>query len=257
MESRMEKYYRENPEYYKRSKRNVNLYKDIDNDINDLENLPIPDNSNEIDINGLKQIISSRDEYRKAKDMGRTITRKRVEEEPREEKRRVYDINVLLETAKNEVNKNNEVEGKKLINANFLTDLDDANLPSNDLVEVSEVTSENEKEKELEVSQNKEKETSNTDSLPLDILVDLKGTDNTVVTDPIVKDEVTMIEKIKDGETFYSGSFNFTKKDFADEEDDDNFFEEKSHTGLKLFFLIIGLVLLIAVIYLAITKYVL
>lgn len=249
MESRMEKYYKENPEYYKRSKRNEALYRDITRDMNDLDNLPIPDNSNEIDIDGLKQIISSRDEYRKAKDMGRTVTRERVVEEPKEDKRRVYDINVLLETAKNEVNKNNEVEGKKLINANFLTDLDDANVPSNDLVEVSEVTSENEKEKEKEVS--------NTDSLPLDILVDLKGTDNTVVTDPIVKDEVTMIEKIKDGETFYSGSFNFTKKDFADEEDDDNLFEEKSHTGLKLFLLIIGLVLLIAVIYLAITKYVL
>lgn len=247
MESRMEKYYKENPEYYKRSKRNEALYRDITRDMNDLDNLPIPDNSNEIDIDGLKQIISSRDKYRKAKDMGRTVTRERVVEEPKEDKRRVYDINVLLETAKNEVNKNNEVEGKKLINANFLTDLDDANVPSNDLVEVSEVTSENEKEKEV----------SNTDSLPLDILVDLKGTDNTVVTDPIVKDEVTMIEKIKDGETFYSGSFNFTKKDFADEEDDDNFFEEKSHTGLKLFFLIIGLVLLAAVIYLAITKYVL
>lgn len=247
MESRMEKYYKENLEYYKRSKRNEALYRDITRDMNDLDNLPIPDNSNEIDIDGLKQIISSRDEYRKAKDMGRTVTRERVVEEPKEDKRRVYDINVLLETAKNEVNKNNEVEGKKLINANFLTDLDDANVPSNDLVEVSEVTSENEKEKEV----------SNTDSLPLDILVDLKGTDNTVVTDPIVKDEVTMIEKIKDGETFYSGSFNFTKKDFADEDDDDNFFEEKSHTGLKLFFLIIGLVLLAAVIYLAITKYVL
>ena len=246
MESRMEKYYRENPEYYKRSKRNEALYKDISRDMNDLENLPIPDNSNEIDIDGLKQIISSRDEYRKAKDMGRTIPRERVVEEPKEDKRRVYDINVLLETAKNEVNKNNEVEGKKLINANFLTDLDDANVPSNDLVEVSEVTSENEKEKEV----------SNTDSLPLDILVDLKGTDNTVVTDPIVKDEVTMIEKIKDGETFYSGSFNFTKKDFADDEEDD-FFEEKSHTGLKVFFLIIGLLLLAGVIYLAITKYLL
>ena len=247
MESRMEKYYKENPEYYKRSKRNEVLYRDITRDMNDLDNLPIPDNSNEIDIDGLKQIISSRDEYRKAKDMGRNVTRERVVEEPKEDKRRVYDINVLLETAKNEVNKNNEVEGKKLINANFLTDLDDANVPSNDLVEVSEVTSENGKEKEV----------SNTDSLPLDILVDLKGTDNTVVTDPIVKDEVTMIEKIKDGETFYSGSFNFTKKDFADEEDEDKFFEEKSHTGLKLFFLIIGLVLLAAVIYLAITKYVL
>ena len=223
MESRMEKYYRENPEYYKRSKRNAGLYKDIDNNINDLENLPIPDNSNEIDINGLKQIISSRDEYRKAKDMGRTITRKSVEEEPREEKRRVYDINVLLETAKNEVNKNNEVEGKKLINANFLTDLDDAKIPNNDIVEVSEV------------SQNKEKETSNTDSLPLDILVDLKGTDNTVVTDPIVKDEVTMIEKIKDGETFYSGSFNFTKKDFADEEDDEQVQSSSSSTATVVF----------------------
>lgn len=247
MESRMEKYYKENPEYYKRSKRNEALYRDITRDMNDLDNLPIPDNSNEIDIDGLKQIISSRDEYRKAKDMGRTVTRERVVEEPKEDKRRVYDINVLLETAKNEVNKNNEVEGKKLINANFLTDLDDANVPSNDLVEVSEVTSENEKEKEV----------SNTDSLPLDILVDLKGTDNTVVTDPIVKDEVTMIEKIKDGETFYSGSFNFTKKDFADEEDDDNFFEETSHTGVKVFFLIVGLILLAGVIYLAITKYVL
>ena len=246
MESRMEKYYKENPEYYKRSKRNEALYRDITRDMNDLDNLPIPDNSNEIDIDGLKQIISSRDEYRKAKDMGRTVTRERVVEEPKEDKRRVYDINVLLETAKNEVNKNNEVEGKKLINANFLTDLDDANVPSNDLVEVSEVTSENEKEKEV----------SNTDSLPLDILVDLKGTDNTVVTDPIVKDEVTMIEKIKDGETFYSGSFNFTKKDFADENDDD-LFEEKSHTGVKVFFLIVGLLLLAGVIYLAITKYVL
>ena len=245
MESRMEKYYKENPEYYKRSKRNEALYRDITRDMNDLDNLPIPDNSNEIDIDGLKQIISSRDEYRKAKDMGRTVTRERVVEEPKEDKRRVYDINVLLETAKNEVNKNNEVEGKKLINANFLTDLDDANVPSNDLVEVSEVTSENEKEKEV----------SNTDSLPLDILVDLKGTDNTVVTDPIVKDEVTMIEKIKDGETFYSGSFNFTKKDFADEDDD--LFEEKSHTGVKVFFLIVGLLLLAGVIYLAITKYVL
>ena len=49
MESRMEKYYKENPEYYKRSKRNEALYRDITRDMNDLDNLPIPDNSNEID----------------------------------------------------------------------------------------------------------------------------------------------------------------------------------------------------------------
>ena len=105
------------------------------------------------------------------------------------------------------------------------------------------------------MSQNKEKETSNTDSLPLDKQEELKGTDNTVVTDPIVKDEVSMIEKLKDGETYYCGSYNFTKNEFADE--DDFLFEEKSHTGVKVFFLIIGLLLLAGVIYLAITKYVL
>ena len=46
--------------------------------------------------------------------------------------------------------------------------------------------------------EDKDKKESNTNSLPLDILVDLKGDDNTVVTDPIVKEEVTMIKKIKD-----------------------------------------------------------
>ena len=228
MESRMEKYYKENPEYYKRSKRNESLYKNVYKDMNSLENLPIPDNSNEIDIDGLKKIISSRDDTSK------------------EDKRRVYDINVLLETAKNEVNKSNEVEGKRLINANFLTDLEDAHISDNNTNKDEDIAKEVENNKEENIS---------TDSLPLDILVDLKGSDNTIVTDPIVKDEVTMIKKIKEGETFYSGSFNFSKKDFADEEED--FFDEKPHNGLKIFFLIIGFILLAGVIYLAVTKYIL
>ena len=87
--------------------------------------------------------------------------------------------------------------------------------------------------------------------------MDLKGTENTVVTDPIVKEEVTMIKEIKDGETFYSGSFNFSKKDFDDEEDDEDFLEENSHTGLKIFFLILGIVIFIGALYLILTKYVL
>jgi len=67
MESRMEKYYKEDVSSYERSRKNANLYKDISSQISDLDNLPIPDNSNEIDIDGLKEIISSRDEYRKVK----------------------------------------------------------------------------------------------------------------------------------------------------------------------------------------------
>lgn len=247
MESRMEKYYRDDLSTFERTKRNQKLYSDISGQISDLDNLPIDDNVNEIDINNLKSIISSRDEYHKAKAMGRTIVMDKplVEEKKKKEENKVYDINVLLENAKNEINRSADVTNDKRINTNFLTNLDEANIPYHD--DAMEIASE-------EVIDDKKK--SNTDSLPLDILTDLKGSDNTIVTDPIVKDEVTMIKQIKDGETFYSGSFNFSKKDF-DEEDDDDFFEEKNHTGVKVFFLIFGLLVLASLIYLIITRYVL
>ena len=112
---------------------------------------------------------------------------------------------------------------------------------------------------EVSIPMPKEKEgISSTNSLPLDILMDLKGSDNTIVTEPIVKEEVTMIKKIKDGETFYSGSFNFSKKDFDEaSDDDDEFLIEEKHTGIKIFFLIVGIIILIGAIYLILTKYVL
>lgn len=250
MESRMEKYYKEDLSTFERSKKNEKLYKEVSRELSDMDNLPIPDNSNEIDMDGLKQIISSRDEYRKAKELEKTFVKREplVEDKPKE-KNKIYDINVLLENAKNEVNRSNMVTNKRIINENFLTNLEDANIPDNDdAIEVS-----------IPVCNKKEAENigpSNTDSLPLDILMDLKGSDDTVVTDPIVKEEVTMVKKIKDGETFYSGSFNFSKKDF-DESADEDFFEENSHTGLKVFFLILGIMILLGAIYLIITKYVL
>lgn len=251
MESRMEKYYKEDLSGFNRTKRNEKLYRDISSEMSELDNLPIPDNSNEIDINGLKEIVSSRDEYRKAKELGKTINlpRREIIRETPKESSRIYDINVLLENAKNEINKNAEANKEEpKINTNFLTNLEDANIQdipeADDAIELSkEVPKESAKE-------------SNTNSLPLDILVDLKGDDNTIVTDPIVKDEVTMIKKIKEGETFYSGSFNFSKKDF-DEDDDEKLFEEKSHNGIKIFFLIFGLLVLGAALYFIITQYVL
>lgn len=249
MESRMEKYYRDDLSTFERTKRNQKLYNDISGQIDGFDNLPIDDNVNEIDVSNLKSIISSRDEYHKAKAMGRTFVSDKPLLEDRKKIRdenRVYDINVLLENAKNEINRSAEVTNDKKINTNFLTNLEDSNIPYHD--DAIEIASQ-------EV--NEERKISNTDSLPLDILTDLKGNDNTVVTDPIVKDEVTMIKNIKDGETFYSGSFNFSKKDFDDAEEDDAFFEKSSHNGVKVFFLIFGLLVLVAAIYLIITRYVL
>ena len=252
MESRMEKYYKEDLSTFERSKRNANLYKDVSNQMSEFDNLPIPDNSNEIDIDSLKKMISSRDEYRKAKELNRVPASNNayVKEDVslKKDNNKIYDINVLLENAKNEINKGNKLDDNKKINTNFLTSLEDANIPlpnNDDAIEVSTTTFDN-----------SNKVPSNTDSLPLDILVDLKGDDNTAVTDPIVKEEVTMIKNIKDGETFYSGSFNFSKKDF-DEDDDEMFITEKNHTGIKVFFLIVSLLAIGAIVYLIITKYVL
>lgn len=245
----MEKYYREDVSGL-RSQKNEKLYREVSREISDLDNLPIPDNSNEIDINGLREIITSRDEYRKTKNLRHDYEEKspplEEEEKPKKESR-IYDINVLLENAKQEVDRSNSVSNK-LISKTFLTNLEDADIPDNsDAVELATPLN------------NEEKRKSNTDSLPLDILMDLKGNDNTVVTDPIVKDEVTMIRKLKEGETFYSGSFNFTKKDFDndDDEDDEKFIEEDNHMGLKVFFLVVGIIVLVVVLYLIITTYIL
>lgn len=246
MESRMEKYYEKDLSSFERSKRNESLYKDVSKEISDLENLPIPDNSNEIDLDGLKKIIYSRDEYRKSKKEEKEIIKEDMPVEKPIKDNRIYDINVLLENAKNEINRSNEVTNTKKINQNFLTNLEEEKIPyHDDAIELSNM----EPDKKKEVSE---------DSLPLDLLVDLKGDDNTIVTDPIVKEEVTMIKKIKDGETFYSGSFNFTKKDFDDAEEDDNFMEDDtSGNVIKIIFLIIGLIVIGVAIYFILTKYVL
>ena len=54
MESRMEKYYKDDLSTFERTKRNQELYKDISGQISDLDKLPITDNSNEIDVTSLK-----------------------------------------------------------------------------------------------------------------------------------------------------------------------------------------------------------
>ena len=247
MESRMEKYYKDDLSNFERTRRYENLYKDVSGELAKMDKLPIPDNANEIDLEGLKEIISSRDEYRKNKDLSRTMKmniREDVEEEVKKQENKIYDINVLLENAKSEINRSASVTGSRLINANFLTTMEDSGVPSSDdATEISEEV----------VNKNSD---NNGDSLPLDILMDLRGSDDTMVTDPIIKDEFTMVKEIKDGETFYSGSFYFSKKDF-DEEEDDDFLEENDHSGIKIFFLVFAFLLLAAAIYLVLINYIL
>lgn len=242
MESRMEKYYEENIDNYNRSKKNEELYKAVYNEVSNLDNIPIPDNSNEIDISDLKEIVTSREEYQKIKKIERTNSYQKEELElPTRSENKIYDINILLENAKNELNRTNSLP-KKTTNDNFLTSLKEEQIPPTDDA--------------MEISVPMNKANKEDDSLPLDILADLKGSDDTIVTDPIIKDEITMINKIKEGDTFYSGSFSFSKKDF-DEEDDENFLAEEGHSKIRILLLVFGLILLAVAIYLLLIKYIL
>ena len=251
MESRMEKYYKEDLSELERTKKNEKLYKEVYGNYNEFENIPIPDNSDVIDVASLKKMVTSRDEYHKLKEFELIDI---VKKEPLDikydkEQRKVYDINELLEQAKRENSKIKEITREQITrDKNFLMTLEAEELPK--------------KEENLKIDDtkyhtkniNKDPEINqiiNTNSLPLDILTDLKPTDDTIVSEPILE-ETRKLELDPHEKTFYSGSYTFSKKDFVDEEDE---LPKSNHYFLKVFCLVVGLAILATVIFYFIKYY--
>ena len=87
-----------------------------------------------------------------------------------------------------------------------------------------------------------------TASLSLDILSDLKPSEDTVVTTPI-KDELidTDKEEKKEDDVFYSGTYSFNKEDFEDKNDDFSDIESSNIT-LKIVLLSFGMLICVAMI---------
>ena len=124
MSSRMDKYKNEQSEDVvpTRSNKNKELYKQIYNAYDEFENLIVPSNAREINPRELKKEITSRQEYRKKKEIdditnnGNTINnsviRKEKILEEQEQENEIYDINELLNKATSE-NKKPELIGQK------------------------------------------------------------------------------------------------------------------------------------------------
>lgn len=231
MASRMDRY-NESKNNITRSAKHQNMYNSISssNYLN-YEKLPVSSNVNEIDINTLKKIATNRDEYRKLKELEDTMVIKRNKiierkEEVKEEK--IRDINELIEKARGEREKLMGVQ-EKISNThyNFLNSLE-ANEDYEKL--------EKEKQKELDklemtrqykfqtkrLNENPtiEQIMSDTAKLSLEILEDLKPSDNTVVTKPVSEEEKRnyeikeMDKKEEKDSDFYSNTYTFSKKDF-------------------------------------------
>ncbi len=214
MNSRMEKYYNEMP-MTRRTSRNKELYKEVYGNYSSLENLPIADNTNEIDMEQLQEIVKRENVKQMPKEETSHMIATKIKEE--DDTYKVYDINKILEQAKSNYRPKEE---KKIISPTykFLSTLESNELPVTEVKKAleEEHTDKEElymtrelkfKDKSLEVTKEidtmkEEQQEKEYDSSPLDLFEDLKPDGNTFISEPVKveKDSIFANSEIDDVE---------------------------------------------------------
>lgn len=227
MDSRSNRYYTENnidsiPST--RSSRNKKLYKEVYGKYNDLDNLPLEDNTDEIDMAKLKELVLSE---RKQKDNPIKENLNIIEQRKRNiDEQKVYDINKILEKAKYENDKLKETtQSIPKINKQILNTLQSTELSLEELKKASKSYQNYQNNENIVDLNHEEEQTSQSQSdslendlsmtrelkyqnlaqeenqeepqadLSLDLFSDLKPTGNTIITKPIREEEVTPHQK--------------------------------------------------------------
>lgn len=205
METRVDKY--SSNEMSSRSARNARLYREVYGKYDNLENLPLEDNTDEIDMNRLKELIDTNNkkkEIEKRNNINNVIEqRKRNIDE-----QRVYDINKILEKAKYENNKLKETTPVSKIDTSILSTLESRKISIDELTNDSKKDIKSAKEDELSMTRelkfkglSEKIEATNplmehvmpNNDLSLDLFDNLKPTENTIITEPI-KNQVNIKE---------------------------------------------------------------
>ncbi len=241
MQSRMDRYCKEDDNAPKRSEKNSQLYRELNHSsYNDYDSFPIPENSNIIDLNKLKKNLDSRSEYKQAQKIN-IITKtsnEPIESKPIPKKEEtIYDINELIERARHEKEKLQAVQKKILdTNYNFLNSLESNSPIEEDVIETTR--SDLHKTDKVELKPMEEEALlKTTTNLSLDILADLKPNES---EKKVLSTKISPPKEPISVQDFYSTSYTFTKKDFDDDNDD----KVKKPIALKIFLIL----LLIAVI---------
>ena len=227
MDSRSNRYYTENNDdniSSTRSSRNKKLYKEVYGRYNDLDNLPLEDNTDEIDMAKLKELVLAE---KKQKDSSIKENLNIIEQRKRNiDEQKVYDINKILEKAKYENDKLKETtQSMPRVNKQILNTLQSTELYLEELKKASKsyqnkeniVDLNHEEEQPSQQSVNslendlsmtrelkyqnltqEESKKESEDNLSLDLFSDLKPTGNTIVTKPIHEEEVNQNQKGKD-----------------------------------------------------------
>jgi len=190
MKSRMEKYYDSNVLVASRSERNADLYKDTTK--NDLEDFNVNSNvkvlggnSNNIDIDKVKEILDKKyQETPKRKSIALDLENEQNNSLNLEETRE-YNITTILERAKEQKEEDYEQERLKKIRDTQYDILKNLDIKDSS-IEIDKKETEDEL---LELIHTiTEKELTKKEVNPLDILEDLKGSENTLVLDGLKED---------------------------------------------------------------------
>ena len=268
MQSRMDKYQVSDKKRYERSKKNTKLYEEVYDDIykdTTYNNMQVIDSAKEINVNKLRNLLDDNKydtrQYRTFKNY--SIEDVDLIERPiiSRKEHKSHDINEIISEAKNKRTFIEEAKEKQ----KFMDFAKRRSVRYDDTYEEMQKD-----EKELEELINTMAIKTQSDDVDtndaLDILSDLKGEDNTIVTNPIdasfelenTSDEITNdINKtlLKADKTFYTGSNMFTKNDF---EDFSTLTKElsRSNTRKKIFIVILILIVLLVFAYLVTTNFI-
>lgn len=244
MSSRMDKYNRVNYDpdsnydynnrmssYGSRSRKNEELYQEMSHDelteINLASNAHvIGENDKNIDVEKIRELLEKK--YREEPRKSRSLVKVQEDfeedfEETKEETTKEYNINAIIEKAKQDKEVDYERERLKKVRDTQYDILKGLSLKEDNEEEPSKVTSNKDDLVHLINTITEKEMTREMD--PLDILTDLKGSENTVVLDG-VKEEIekqnttTIPKKEQDkkeiDKTFFTNSVSFSKSDFDD-----------------------------------------
>lgn len=266
MQSRMDKYQTKENKKYERTRKNTKLYEDVYDDIyrdTTYRNMQVIDSAKEININKLKDMLDDKYDTRQY----RTFKNYNIEDVDSfqnsvvsRKERKSYDINEIINEAKNKRafieearEKQKYIDFSKRRNSRYDDKYDDIKKEEKELEEL------------INTMAVPKQDSSDDTNDALNILSDLKGEENTIVTNPIeasfeLEDTLKTtndIEKtlVRADKTFYTGSNMFTKNDF---EDFSTLTKElsKSNTNKRILIIILIIIMLLICAYLIITKFI-
>jgi hypothetical protein len=254
MQTRMEKYTDVHEEVGQRFKKNEELYKKISDQELDKYTVKtnatvLDDNGTNIDVEHIKRILETRyNSTPKRKSI--VIPEDNTEEVPSVIETKEYDINLILEKAKENENTDYDKNRFKKLRDTQYDILKDLNLNS-DEISTKEIQQDKDELMELinTITQKELENRKKDEDDPLELFPDLKGDENTVVLDGM-KEEVEKTlesEKVEEDNlenSFYTTSTAFTQSDFDDFED-----LKKEVKGHKILLTIVTIIIVLAILF--------